>query len=204
MGINTTSYPLLINILNHYNKEKNKTTLIELGIQENYINNTYLRNQLSKNYKEYISIDLHNLPNVTICDLSIYQPEKFKCDILTNFGTTEHVEYEDGQYNCWLNIHNWLKVGGISIHEIPKIGHWKGHCRYYCDHNFFNYFDKLGYKIIELKDTIYTPGNLIWCVIEKAKQTDFMSKETFFNYMSIDKTISLSNMNINNNPKKLI
>jgi hypothetical protein len=40
--------------------------------------------------------------------------------------------------------------------------------------------------------------------MEKVKEVDFMSKETFFNYMLIDKTIPLSEININNNPKKLI
>jgi hypothetical protein len=204
MGINTTSYPLLINELNKYNKDKKETVLVELGIQENYTNNTYLRDELSSQYKEYISVDLHELSNVTICDLSIYQPKKFNCDILTNFGTTEHVEYEDGQYNCWLNVHSWLNVDGIAIHEIPKTGHWPNHCRYYCDHSFFNEFTKLGYEILELRDTIYSPGNLVWCVMKKVKEMDFMDKETFFKYMTIDKNTPLSKININNNPKRLI
>jgi hypothetical protein len=57
---------------------------------------------------------------------------------------------------------------------------------------------------LELKDTIYNPGNLVWCVMKKVKEMDFMDKETFFKYMTIDKNTPLSKININNNPKKLI
>jgi hypothetical protein len=206
MGISNISYPLLINQLDKYEKEKKESVLLEMGIQENYggYNFTYLRDDLAHNYKDYISVDLHKKPNVTQFDLSIYSPNSFKCDILTNFGTSEHVEYEEGQYNCWLNIHKWLSVGGIAIHEIPKIGNWFGHCRYYCDHNFFEYFKNIGYEIIDLYDNVYEPGKLIWCTMKKVDDVDFMDKETFFNLMSIDKNVSLSNIPLENNPKNLI
>ena len=206
MGIVKISYPQLITQLDNYKKEKKETTLIELGIQESYgeLDFHYLRDHIGHNYKSYLSIDLHDLPNVTKVDLSVYAPDLFRCDILTNLGTSEHVEYEDGQYNCWLNIHKWVSVGGIAIHEIPKIGNWPGHCRYYCDHDFFKYFEKLGYNIIELHDNLYSSGNNIWCVMKKINDVDFMDKETFFSLMHVDQNISLSNILKSNNPKDLI
>ena len=37
-------------------------------------------------------------------------------DILTNFGTSEHVS---NQFECWRNIHNLVKSGGVFIHMVP-------------------------------------------------------------------------------------
>jgi hypothetical protein len=61
--------------------------------------------------------------------------------IITNIGTTEHVELEDGQFNCWKNLNQWLNVGGIMIHELPEAGSWEGHCRYYTTRDFFKSFE---------------------------------------------------------------
>jgi hypothetical protein len=205
MGIIKTSFEALNNTLSGI-PNKLELVLIELGIQASYDNLEfiYLRDVLSKEYKEYLSIDLHNVKNVTICDLSVSQPDLFKCDILTNIGTSEHVEYEEGQYNCWLNIHNWLKIGGTAIHELPKIGSWKGHCRYYIDESFFNNFMKYGYTILELKIHTHTPGDSVWCVLKKRTQCKFMNYEEFFSNIHTDMSINLKNIPSENNPKSLV
>jgi hypothetical protein len=205
MGISNILYPLFLKDLEEIQKPLRECNLIELGIQENIQTGNFIRNELKDSFKQYLSLDLHEIDGVTKCDLSQYDPEKYNCDIITNFGTSEHVEYEDGQYNCWLNIHSWLKVGGISIHEIPKINNWSGHCRYYCDFSFFQKFQNFGYSIIKLQDNYYqSNGSLVYCVLKKIEDVNFMDKKSFFESIIIDNNINLSSINKLNNPKNLM
>src|SRR5450631_3290756 len=61
-------------------------------------------------------------------------------DIVTNSGTSEHVEPFERQYFVFMNAHNCLARGGIAVHLVPDVaelderGHWKGHCNYYYSH----------------------------------------------------------------------
>ncbi len=79
-------------------------------------------------------------------------------DIITNSGTTEHVEPLSAQYTCFLNIHNCLCTGGIAISLVPDVealdrdGAWKGHCNYYYSHEFFAELARLNeYEMIASK-----------------------------------------------------
>jgi hypothetical protein len=139
MGLTKKNFDLLNNSINMYLGDKTEKSCLELGNQEfvGIFNNGYVRDNLSNQFKKYTTIDLHAVKGVTSCDLSLYQENLFNVDLITNFGTTEHVEYEIGQYNCWKNIHNWLNINGIAIHLIPEVGSWKGHCRYYTNFDFY-------------------------------------------------------------------
>jgi len=59
-------------------------------------------------------------------DLSKALPEKFwgKYDIVTDFGTGEHVK---SWYWVVRNAFDLLRVGGIGLHVNPKTGHFPGH-----------------------------------------------------------------------------
>jgi hypothetical protein len=79
-------------------------------------------------------------------------------DIVTNSGTSEHVEPLDAQYACFMNIHDFLKVGGISIHLVPDLdeleqrGYWQSHCNNYYTHGFFALLAELnGYTLVSSK-----------------------------------------------------
>lgn len=206
MGINKKSYTSINESLDIYISNKDTKTLLELGIQESYFDSDfrYLREDLSNQFLNYISIDLHKINGVTIFDLSQFSPDEFRVDIITNIGTSEHVEYEDGQYNCWKNIHSWLKLGGICIHELPEVGSWKDHCRYYCSFDFFNNLENYGYEILELRKHYQEDqGNLIWCVLRKIKDFEFMDEQEFYKNMVVDKTVTSEKIDYRNNPKKL-
>jgi len=206
MGINKKSYDSILSTIDNYLEQKENKVLIELGIQESYFNSDFrfLREKLSFNFKEYLSIDLHDIDGVTKFDLSVYNPEQFKADVITNIGTSEHVEYEEGQYNCWKNIHSWLEVGGISIHEIPEVDSWPNHCRYYCSFDFFENMKNYGYEILEIRHHYSSDnGNLIWCVMRKTKSVEFMSFDEFYDKMKIDKNVTSDVIDYRNNPKKL-
>lgn len=204
MGINKLSFDSITSVISNI-ENTNQKTLLELGIQESYYSSDfqYLRDKIGTAFKEYISVDLHPVNGVTVFDLSVFEPNAFSVDILTNIGTSEHVEYEDGQYNCWLNIHNWVKVNGLSIHELPETGSWPNHCRYYCTVEFFMNLQNYGYEVLEIKKHTSGSGNLIWCVLKKVEPVDFMSKEEFFRTMDMDKSVTSDMIDIRNNPKKL-
>lgn len=64
-------------------------------------------------------------------------------DIVTNAGTSEHVEPLEAQYECFKSIHRCLRVGGVAIHIVPDVdeldkhGQWDGHCNFYYSETFF-------------------------------------------------------------------
>ena len=66
-------------------------------------------------------------------------------DIVTNSGTTEHVEPLDAQYEVFRNVHRWLRPGGVAVHLVPDVGAledegaWAGHCNNYYSFAFFEY-----------------------------------------------------------------
>ena len=205
MGVTTIALDSLNKIFLGIENLNNKT-LLELGIQNfsgGRYNQQFVRNFFKNDFKQYFSIDLHNHPEVTLCDLSIYQPKKFYVDIITNFGTSEHVEYEEGQYNCWKNMHDWLMVDGIMIHEIPEYGSWKNHCRYYTDYNFFKKMEDCGYQILEFDQHVDENGNLNWCVLKKMEDKEFMTYEEYYQFMKTDFNTQMSDIHKTNNPKNL-
>jgi len=75
----------------------------------------------------YRSLDLTDSRADYAYDLSFPLPDIGKYDVVTNFGTTEHV-FNIGQ--SFANIHNLLNVGGLQLHTLPAYG--------YIDHGFYN------------------------------------------------------------------
>lgn len=99
-------------------------------------------------------------------------------DVITNFGTTEHVKQ---QYICWLNIHNLVKQNGLFIHLLPRTKHWSGHGFHKYNLDFFTKLsNSCNYELLEnfiRKDQ--KNRDLIGCVIRKRKESKFISKNTF-------------------------
>lgn len=194
MGIATESYIQFLECI----PQGQQLNILELGTQDivdepvkialcKSISDTYYNNSVL--FKLYLnelgykvtSIDIMgdrgSIP-VNLCeDIDVWNLGQF--DVITNYGTTEHV---DNQYMCWKNMHKSLKVGGIMINEIPKIGNWPGHCEFYYDLKFFQEFKNIGYEIIYNKDHIY-PGNgaLIAVSMKKVKDIEFFTDEKAFN-----------------------
>ena len=69
-------------------------------------------------------------------------------DVISNLGTTEHVEPFQAQYDCFENIHRWLKTGGVAVHVVPAVeelessGRWRNHCNNYYSLPFFQMLAK--------------------------------------------------------------
>lgn len=107
----------------------------------------------------HLSVDLNAEDGALPLDLSkrIDKPEwDGYFDVITNSGTTEHVEPFESQYECFENIHRWQKLGGIVVHLVPdareldRRGRWKNHCNNYYTLDFFQALaDANGYRMTE-------------------------------------------------------
>lgn len=169
--------------------------MLELGNQHIIDRTGVIHEKTGKEYYankgvEHTSIDLNGLDGAIKVDLS--KPigisgwrEYF--DIVTNSGTSEHVSPRRAQYECFMNIHDCLKVGGIAVHLVPDInelenkGCWKNHCTYYYSHEFVEMLVRTNkYKLISLR---MIDGLVCFCV-EKTESIPFMkNREEFLRYI---------------------
>ncbi len=181
-------------------------TLLELGDQDILFEGpaSKFRELEQSYYKQWASLDLHDRPGVTLKDLSILENDLGQWDVLTNFGTSEHVEPELGHYNCWKNIHNWTVVSGYAMHDVPEAGSWPGHCRFRYSLDFFNEFKEIGYEITELVQVPYPQqGNLIFCCMKKIKEVEFFDYAVFNSLIAADYDTDWNLIASENNPKNL-
>lgn len=69
-------------------------------------------------------------------------------DLITDMGTTEHVE---DLYNCLLNVYNACHEGTIIIHKNPKTGNFPNHGNHFFTLEFWKqYAWMVGYEVVEL------------------------------------------------------
>lgn len=188
MGI--TSFSL--QILDRY---KSSGSVIELGAQNlydkgyvggnPYASEYYLRN----GYKQYDCIDLNGENFAHKLDLSEQLKITNQYDVVTDFGTSEHVG-KDGKfsweaiYNCWCNKNNLLKSNGIMFNENPMTENWPGHGFNYYTEDFYRQLAEIsGYKILELGKHAAmgntTNGWNVYCVLKKSDEQPFISFEAF-------------------------
>lgn len=126
---------------------------------------------------DHTSVDWNGLNGALKLDLQtpVYK-ELGLFDVITNFGTTEHVE---SQYPVWENIHNMLRVGGLFVSTTPSNdgSWWKGnrpHGMWYPTKEFYKEFANLnGYRI----EKLYTDGDfpyvLVYCRMYKVEDKPF-------------------------------
>ncbi|MDH3240588.1 MAG: class I SAM-dependent methyltransferase [Alphaproteobacteria bacterium] len=137
------------------------TRMLELGdqvIKADGIPETTGKEYYRNRGVDHVSFDLNGAHGALAIDLAqpIADPQwRAAFDIVTNSGTTEHVEPLEAQHTCFMNIHDCLKVGGISVHLVPDLdeleqrGRWKNHCNNYYSHRFFETLAELnGYTLV--------------------------------------------------------
>lgn len=93
---------------------------------------------------EYTSIDWNGKDGALKLDLR--KPLNLgQFDLVTNFGTTEHVS---AQEPCWKNVHNAVKLGGKFINHTPCPKHMTRHGFWHPPLGWFEEFATLnGYEI---------------------------------------------------------
>ncbi len=136
--------------LKHISRE---TKVIELGDQLMDIgaDTQFMRSDEYYRWKHGVnitSVDIHGNNRVLQNDLAKPVDLGFQADIVTDFGTIEHVK---DLYNALLNAHNFCKEGGIMIHSNPKEGTYHGHGHHYFTTGFWkNAAEICGYEIISI------------------------------------------------------
>ena len=113
-------------------------------------------------------------------------------DIITNSGTSEHIEPLSSQYECFLNMHLCCKVGGLFIHMVPKQGTFMNHSHYYYNKGFFRNLAKLNkYKIIFLETLVCSLDPrcfLIGACMRKMKDCEFYhNRDSIISLIHIEK-----------------
>lgn len=137
MGIHKDDINLLKTALEAIGMEFKGLKMCELGNQRM----RYGKHKTGKRYFEHLgvyhtSIDLNGKDGAVAYDLSkpiLMWEGKF--DMVTDFGTSEHVE---GQRECFRNIHNFCRVGGVMVHAVPMKGTYAGHSPYHYDREIFD------------------------------------------------------------------
>ena len=137
MGIAKDVIDLMDTALEILDMSYKEVLICELGDQKM----KFGKHRIAKKYFEslgarHVSIDINGKNGAKKLDLA--KPiKKWKntFDIVTNYGTSEHVE---GQDACFENIHNFCRVGGAMVHVVPLKGTYKRHSPYHYDTEFFN------------------------------------------------------------------
>ncbi len=163
--------------------------MLELGNQEIF-GDTILERTGKRYYAnrgvEHTSVDLNGLDGAIKLDLA--KPDQFTewrsyFDIVTNSGTSEHVEPKSAQYECFTIVHNCLAVGGIAVHMVPdknkliEKGSWKNHCNNYYSADFFRMLVSGNkYKLIATG----TIGDILAVCVQKTSDSPFMRRRDLF------------------------
>jgi hypothetical protein len=163
----------------------NSKNVLELGSQ-NLFDKDYKDNYpysseyyLSKGI-EYNCVDLNGENNALVIDLSKVNKVEKEYDLVTDFGTSEHVS---DLFNVQKFIFDSCKVGGTIIQENPKTGSWSGHGIHYKTKEFYIELAKLSnLEIIEIGEHPAmgnnTDGWNVYCVMKK-KEGKFPTRAKF-------------------------
>lgn len=150
MGYTHYSFRIINDLLEHYELK----SVCDLGAQNNFAQPILPAPYVSEFYKglgiEYMSIDLNGENDSKKWDLSEPIKTTKKFDMVTDFGTSEHVR---NYYQCLANMHKICKVGGLIVHENPKTGNWRSHGFHYVDKEFYVAFAKIsGYDLLTIEE----------------------------------------------------
>lgn len=192
MGIRKHLVTLLEESLEREGRELKGSSMAELGNQFIKFSSFHL----SKNYfisrgVDHISYDWNGKDDSVMLDLGSSPKQSFPTyDIVTNFGTSEHVY---NQYWCFYHIHQLCKVGGIMIHSIPFKNSWPTHCPFYYEPICFELLaESCGYEILHNRiDKSRGPKkHTVTAVLKKKKNVPFVplvDNSIFINTFKITK-----------------
>lgn len=178
MGITDFSKLLIEDAINQFQPR----SVIELGAQNLYTSEySGKRVYAHKLYEEhgihYECIDLNGENKAHRWDLSTKIKVNEQFELVTDFGTSEHIE-KDGKhnievyYNCWKIKFDLLNIEGIMINENPKTGNWPGHGFNYIDSTFYAELAKISdLKIIDIGEHPAMGNSIdgwnIYCMLQK-------------------------------------
>lgn len=130
---------------------------------------------------EHVSFDLNGQDGSIPIDLSaLLEDSKYYSyfDVVTNVGTSEHVDPLSGQYECFRNIHLCTKPGGIMVHINPEYKTHPKHSNNYYSKEFWETLAELNsYEIIRLETIVKKSGSsLLACCMRKVGDSPFTTE----------------------------
>lgn len=177
-----------LKFINKHTRHIHGKNLLELGNQRISPNNE-VQYATGKSYFQslgynHISVDLNGLDGALRRDLrnpNDFVEFKNYFNIITNSGTTEHVQPFDKQYICFKILHEILSLDGIIIHIVPTLGsRWHNHCKFYYTENFFKLLaTENNYVILE----IFYYDELMLVAMQKKEDREFMKHIEGFDTM---------------------
>lgn len=175
--------------------EPNGRSMLELGCQNIYAPN-FEEGFIAQDYWLQLGIEITTW-DILACqkaikmDLRNFIPVEKQYDIVTNYGTLEHIEGKANDlYTAFLNVHNHCKDDGIMIHELPLIDHWPNNEGHWGYHWFSLEWAKLfaeycKYEVIDSGIQYamhnYETGGLVHCTWKKTTN-EFISYAAFENF----------------------
>jgi len=186
MGINNKLLNYSMEILKKEGFSLNGLKMCELGNQHLFVEEIQFKT--AREYflsisVEHTSIDINGQDGALVYNLAkpINNPELLEYfDVVTNFGTAEHV---CNQYECFRNINNFCRKGGLFIHVAPLVGSWPLHCEnYYYPLFFIRLAEANNYRIIKQEIFFAREGEdtlIMFIALEKNSRLPFMSKNDF-------------------------
>lgn len=175
-------------------KEYLPKTVVDLGAQNDFsgpvLPAPYISNWYYEQGIEYGCIDLNGENGASVRDLSesFKYPGGWQADLVCDIGTSEHVGKNgtfdwEAIYNCWLNKHNLLKVGGIMVNENPAENNWPGHGYNYYTMLFYHNLSMFSnYTVLAAGEHFamhnYKNGKNIWAILRK-NHDEFISLSQF-------------------------
>ncbi|MFP8874690.1 MAG: hypothetical protein VCB42_09240 [Myxococcota bacterium] len=130
---------------------------------------------------QHTSFDLNGDWGAQVEDLGrLIEPPAERFHVLTNFGTSEHVE---DQWECFANAHVLCETGGIMAHLVPTVDHCKGHGVYTYPVEFFEGLaERTGYEMISrgiAVGPVEARVDHAFAVMRKTSDDEFIDPESF-------------------------
>lgn len=173
MGINLDNIGMITKAVDLLGCSFQDLRVAELGNQKlrhkKMTSKKWFREQGSK----HTSFDMNGEDGAVVIDLCRPLQEKYrnKFDLVTNYGTTEHVE---NQKQVFWNIHDLVRPRGIMVHSLPLEGYWKNHCPYHYTVDFPRELAEMnGYELV-FQEVIRKNGKLLDFILRKSSDKDFV------------------------------
>ena len=155
------------------------------------LNEKHGKEYYSRRGVEHTSIDLNGRDGALAIDLSrpFNRPEwSGHFDVVTNSGTSEHVEPYEAQFICFQSLHEVTKQGGLMIHIVPGVeelrgsGYWKYHCNNYYSKEFFRMLCQSNdYRLLEQK---VMDELLCVCLLKLSDRPFMQDQKTFLSHVT--------------------
>lgn len=144
------------------------------------------RNQRAKPYFEargvrHVSIDINGQDGALPLDLNEELPDLGQFDLVTNYGTSEHIK---DQYQVFRNVHNLTRIGGMMVHAVPCYDFWPFHGLYGYRDGFFKHLalaNEYGVLFDSLIPRELPADNRRWltCTVLRKTKDPFISRTDF-------------------------